>query len=43
MFDFIIIGGGQACLSMGYQLKQLNHSFLTLDKENEVGASWLNR
>ena len=43
MLDFIIIGGGQAGLSMGYQLKKLDLSFLILDKEKEVGASWLNR
>jgi len=43
MYDFIVIGGGQAGLSMGYQLKKLNRSFLILDKESEVGASWLNR
>jgi putative flavoprotein involved in K+ transport len=43
MYDFIIIGGGQAGLSMGYQLKKLDNSFLILDKESEIGASWLNR
>lgn len=43
MFDFIIIGGGQAGLSMGYQMKRMDRSFLILDKEKEVGASWLNR
>ncbi|WP_127844396.1 flavin-containing monooxygenase [Psychroflexus aestuariivivens] len=43
MYDFIIIGAAQAGLSMAYQLDQLGKKYLVLDKENEVGASWLNR
>ncbi|MBW2960975.1 flavin-containing monooxygenase [Mesonia aestuariivivens] len=43
MRDFIIIGAAQAGLSMAYYLKQLNKDFLVLDKEDEIGASWLNR
>lgn len=43
MRDFIIIGAAQAGLSMAYYLKQLNKNFLILDKEEEIGASWLNR
>ncbi|MFN2260854.1 MAG: flavin-containing monooxygenase [Psychroflexus sp.] len=43
MYDFIIIGAAQAGLSMAYQLNQLGKKYLVLDKENEVGASWLNR
>ena len=33
MYDVIIIGAGQAGLSMGYYLKKTNLSFLVLDKE----------
>ena len=43
MLDFVIIGGAQAGLSMAYHLTQQKKSFLVLDGENEIGASWLNR
>ncbi|RSK41771.1 flavin-containing monooxygenase [Mangrovimonas spongiae] len=43
MKDFIIIGAAQAGLSMAYFLKQRNKDFLIIDKEDQIGASWLNR
>lgn len=43
MLDFVIIGAAQSGLSMAYHLKKLNKSFLILDKDNEIGASWLKR
>jgi len=43
MFDYIIVGAGQAGLAMAYQLKQTNANFLILDNKNEIGASWLKR
>ncbi|MGB1263497.1 MAG: flavin-containing monooxygenase [Cognaticolwellia sp.] len=43
MFDYIIVGAGQAGLAMAYQLKQANANFLVLDSEHEIGASWLKR
>jgi putative flavoprotein involved in K+ transport len=43
MFDYIIIGAGQAGLAMAYHLKKANANFLVLDSENEIGASWLKR
>lgn len=43
MYDTIVIGGGQAGLSMGYYLKQSNQNFLILDKGFEIGAVWRNR
>ena len=43
MFDFIIIGAAQAGLAMGYYLKKAGYNFLILDKEEEIGSSWLNR
>jgi len=43
MLDFIIIGGAQAGLSMAYHLQKMNKSFLIVDGEKEIGASWLNR
>ena len=43
MFDFIIIGAAQAGLAMAYYLKEAGYHFLILDKEEEIGASWLNR
>ncbi|MFD2698800.1 flavin-containing monooxygenase [Mesonia sediminis] len=43
MKDFIIVGAAQAGLAMAYYLQQNNQSFLMVDKESEIGASWLNR
>jgi putative flavoprotein involved in K+ transport len=43
MYDVIIIGAGQAGLSMGYYLKQTNLSFLILDKGESIGEVWKNR
>lgn len=43
MYDTIVIGAGQAGLSIGYYLKQLNQNFLILDKGKELGESWNNR
>ncbi|SHJ10944.1 putative flavoprotein involved in K+ transport [Mesonia phycicola] len=43
MRDFIIIGAAQAGLSMAYYLEQLQQDYLVIDKEDEIGASWLNR
>lgn len=43
MLDFIVVGGAQAGLAMAYYLKKLNKDFLVVDKEDEIGASWLNR
>ncbi|WBL24019.1 flavin-containing monooxygenase [Zunongwangia sp. HRR-M8] len=43
MLDFIIIGAAQAGLAMAYYLKQAGYNFIILDKEEEIGASWLNR
>ncbi|WP_179004363.1 flavin-containing monooxygenase [Winogradskyella forsetii] len=43
MKDFVIIGAAQAGLSMAYFLKQKQKEFLIIDKEKEIGASWLNR
>lgn len=43
MLDFVIIGGAQAGLSMAYHLKKMGKSFIVVDGEEEIGASWLNR
>ena len=42
-YDVIVIGGGQAGLSMGYYLRQTNLSFLILDKGERIGEVWRNR
>ncbi|AZV43060.1 flavin-containing monooxygenase [Peribacillus asahii] len=42
-YNVIIIGAGQAGLSMGYYLQQTDLSFLILDKGEEIGAVWKNR
>lgn len=43
MYHTIVIGAGQAGLSMGYYLKQSNKSFLVLDKGDNIGDVWRNR
>ncbi|PKD21085.1 potassium transporter Trk [Salegentibacter salinarum] len=43
MLDFVIVGGAQAGLSMAYYLSKMGKDYVVVDKEMEVGASWLNR
>jgi putative flavoprotein involved in K+ transport len=43
IYDVIVIGAGQAGLSMGYFLKQTKLSFLILDKGSSIGETWRNR
>lgn len=43
MFDYVIIGGAQAGLSMAYHLKLMQKKFIVIDGGKEIGASWLNR
>ncbi|HET7360899.1 MAG TPA: NAD(P)/FAD-dependent oxidoreductase [Salinimicrobium sp.] len=43
MFDFVVVGAAQAGLAMAYHLKKMGKEFLIVDKESEIGASWLNR
>ncbi len=43
MLEFIIVGAAQAGLAMAYYLKEQEKDFLIVDKESEIGASWLNR
>ena len=43
MKDLIIIGAGQAGLTMGYYLKQEGYNFLLLEAGKRVGDSWRNR
>lgn len=43
MLDFVIIGGGQAGLSMAYHLNEMEKKYLVVDGTDEVGASWLSR
>lgn len=39
----IVIGGGQAGLSVGYHLKRRGEPFLILDAQDRVGDTWRNR
>lgn len=43
MYHTLVIGGGQAGLSMGYYLKQNNKEFLILEKGMHVGEVWRDR
>lgn len=42
-YDVVVIGGGQAGLSVGYQLIRRDLSFVILDASNKVGDAWRNR
>lgn len=42
-FDTIVIGGGQAGLSVGYHLARLGQSFTILDRNRRVGGGWRDR
>jgi len=42
-FEVIVIGGGQAGLSVGYHLARAGARFVILDKNERVGDSWRNR
>ncbi len=42
-YDVIVIGGGQAGLSVGYYLAQRNARFVILDASAKVGDSWRKR
>ncbi|MDP5276601.1 flavin-containing monooxygenase [Chengkuizengella axinellae] len=41
--DVVVIGAGQAGLSIGYYLTQSNLSFVLLDQSSQIGETWLNR
>ncbi len=41
--DTIVIGGGQAGLSVGYHLKQQGQGFLILDASRTIGEAWRRR
>jgi putative flavoprotein involved in K+ transport len=42
-FDTIVIGGGQAGLSVGYHLAKLDVDFVILDENERVGDAWRKR
>ena len=42
-YETVIIGGGQAGLSVGYHLKKQGRSFVILDAEERVGDQWRRR
>ncbi|HEY8235673.1 MAG TPA: FAD-dependent oxidoreductase, partial [Gaiellaceae bacterium] len=42
-FETIVIGGGQAGLSVGYYLKRQGGSFVILDANERIGGSWRTR
>jgi putative flavoprotein involved in K+ transport len=42
-FDVVVIGGGQAGLSVGYYLRRSGRRFVILDAAERVGDAWRNR
>src|SRR5262249_20488112 len=42
-YETVIVGAGQAGLSVGYHLKRKGHSFATLGGEARIGGSWRRR
>lgn len=42
-YDTVVIGGGQAGLSVGYYLKQSGRAFIILDASERIGDTWRNR
>jgi putative flavoprotein involved in K+ transport len=42
-FDTVIIGGGQAGLSVGYHLARLNQPFVIVDEHERIGDNWRER
>jgi len=42
-YETIVIGGGQAGLSVGYHLAQRNRKFVILDENERVGDAWRRR
>jgi putative flavoprotein involved in K+ transport len=42
-FETLIIGGGQAGLSVGYQLRRQDRPFVILDANERIGDSWRKR
>src|SRR4029453_14578148 len=42
-FETVVLGGGQAGLSVGYYLKRRGGSFVILDANERIGGSWRTR
>ena len=42
-YETVVIGGGQAGLSVGYHLKKRGRSFVVLDASERIGDSWRSR
>jgi putative flavoprotein involved in K+ transport len=42
-YETVVIGGGQAGLSVGYYLKKHGHSFVVLDAGERIGDQWRKR
>jgi putative flavoprotein involved in K+ transport len=41
VYDVIVIGGGQAGLSVGYYLRRTGLDYVILDGQSEPGGAWL--
>jgi putative flavoprotein involved in K+ transport len=40
-YDVVVIGGGQAGLSLGFYLRRAKLSYVILDAQNEPGGAWI--
>lgn len=43
IYDFIVVGAGQAGLAIAYYLKREGFNFLVIDGDDSIGGSWLRR
>ena len=43
VFDAVVVGGGQAGLAMGYELKRTGRPFVILEANPRIGDSWRQR
>ena len=41
-FDVVVIGGGQAALSMSFYLRRAGLDYVILDAQEKSGSAWLN-
>lgn len=43
IYDYIVVGAGQAGLAIAYYLKREDYNFVVIDSDDTLGGSWLRR